>query len=983
MKEKVSFFLLLSLSSLHPSASFAPPSSSSSKLTHLSVYQEDVSGYQRLLDKLRDKNFNPLNPLDINFKDSSTFSLPSFDAKLPEVPIPRMVSLGELDGSLGYEINNKITDLVGKMSSNQLYTEVATLMRAEVVQPYMRTIEAIATNFGVDQGIALFVSILSTFSVLSLITRAISGDRWRFERRPTSPYESGSYDPAEAKLYFESKPLKVTLRQGEILLASLTFGISLLSDYFNGKLTDPETETTRGKQVTKLLADLGPTFIKVGQSLSIRSDLLRPAYLQALTKLQDEVPPFDSKVAVEIIEKEIGKPINAVFKSGISSTEKVIAAASLGQVYKAKLLADNMEVAIKVQRPEILDLVALDMHILREAAPLIKKIAGLESDLVGIVDDWGNGFVDELNYLKEANNAQVFMDSIALTSLKNVVFAPAVIQELSTKKVLVTEWVQGDRLDKSNAADLSISCSIAMNTYLTMMLETGVLHCDPHPGNLFRTPDGRLCILDWGLVTTLQPDLQLTFIEHIAHLTSRDYAKVPQDLVKLGFIPKGYEEVAKEAGVVDVLSQVYTQFAGGGGAAKIDVNAVIGELTGLADEYGNIFRVPPYFAYIAKAFGVLEGIGLASNPDYAIVGECLPYISQRLLTDTNPRTGEALKNFIFGAEGDRIDRVIDVDRIELLLDGFGSYSSAARSIDTISNKTHKTGERALDRDSSILFDSLEGSIFDSKIRNEDESNRKSNTLSAENIEYFSDQVINLLLVRDGDGFASSFANRTPLQKLAIEEISKIIGALGRQQWKVLRERSGILPTGRSLIGTLVDPLGLFQESPLVSTDPYDERIINSTTKLLTILQREITKAIPDGTSIQSIITSQDSVKFLNSLSRKLWDRRREVAVFGTGIAAQVIENSITRLDNAKVDRSFYRSPRLKGRGQQNFDKVFSNQVEMPNAVPIVKKSERIRKEKNQDVKGDGGIESERLKRARELMNQATSTTLPQIYADQE
>ena len=112
--------------------------------------------------------------------------------------------------------------------------------------------------------------------------------------------------------------------------------------------------------------------------------------------------------------------------------------------------------------------------------------------------------------------------------MKGVVFAPPVIRELSSGKVLVTEWVQGERLDRSSEKDLSKVCAIAMNTYLTMMLETGVLHCDPHPGNLFRTPDGRLCILDWGLVTTLQPDLQLTFIEHIAHLTSKDYEKVPE-----------------------------------------------------------------------------------------------------------------------------------------------------------------------------------------------------------------------------------------------------------------------------------------------------------------------------------------------------------------------------------------------------------------------------------------------------------------------
>ena len=347
---------------------------------------------------------------------------------------------------------------------------------------------------------------------------------------------------------------------------------------------------------------------------------------------------------------------------------------------------------------------------------------------------------------------------------------------------MITEWIDGERLDRSNAEDLTRSCSIAMNTYLTMMLETGVLHCDPHPGNLFRTSDGRLCILDWGLVTTLSPDLQLTFIEHVAHLTSRDYKKVPEDLVKLGFIPAGYEEVALEAGVVEVLSDVYTSFAGGGGAAKIDVNAVIGKLTGLQDTYGNIFQIPPYFAYIAKAFGVLEGIGLASNPDYAIVGECLPYVSQKLLTDTNPRTGEALKNFIFGSQGNKFDRVIDVKRLELLIDGYSSYSTTASSMNGTTSQKN--------RDIIHTQSSVSG-------------------LSVEKLNFYSDQIIALLLDSNGDGISSSsLANRTPLQKLIIEEISKIIGASSRLLWSNLSSRSGFLPTGRrcvycTIIGKLV------------------------------------------------------------------------------------------------------------------------------------------------------------------------------------
>jgi predicted unusual protein kinase regulating ubiquinone biosynthesis (AarF/ABC1/UbiB family) len=242
-----------------------------------------------------------------------------------------------------------------------------------------------------------------------------------------------------------------------------------------------EREYQRGEELAKLLTTLGPTFIKVGQSLSIRTDLLSPAYARGLATLQDQVAAFDTKLARQILETEWG--IHSVESIIYELTPQPIAAASLGQVYKAKLKSTGQEVAIKVQRPNIMNQIALDMYLLRLVAPVLKKLAKLNSDTVGTVDAWGIGFVDELNYLDEAKNAQAFCEFIATTPLKDVVFAPTVIPELSTRRVLVTEWIDGQRLDKSSANDVNVLCSIAMNTYLSMLLEGsgGILHCDPHP----------------------------------------------------------------------------------------------------------------------------------------------------------------------------------------------------------------------------------------------------------------------------------------------------------------------------------------------------------------------------------------------------------------------------------------------------------------------------------------------------------------------
>ena len=436
-----------------------------------------------------------------------------------------------------------------------------------------------------------------------------------------NPYSTnGRYNAKDAVKYFSARPLTVAKRALTIASLSSGFGVSLLLDLLQGEMEPRSRE--RASQLVGVLTRLGPTFIKIGQSLSIRSDLLSPAYLEGLAELQDRVPAFSSDEAYAILSAELGRPVSAVFEE---LSPDPVAAASLGQVYRGKLRAgvagpSKVEVAVKVQRPGITESVALDMYLIRSFGPVLKAVFNLQTDVVGTVDLWGAGFVDELDYSLEATNGQRFTESIAKTPLGGTVFAPPVVPDLSTRRVLTTEWVVGERLELSSAADIERLCSICMNTYLTMLLETGMLHADPHPGNLLRTPDGRLCILDWGLVTEIRPDIQMCFIEHVAHLTSRDYAKVPADLVALGFVPPGREEAIQATDAVEVLSEVYSQFAGGGGAAKIDVGSVVGQLKALSDKYGNLFQLPPYFAYIARAFGVLEGIGLTNNPDY---GACL------------------------------------------------------------------------------------------------------------------------------------------------------------------------------------------------------------------------------------------------------------------------------------------------------------------------------------------------------------------------
>jgi predicted unusual protein kinase regulating ubiquinone biosynthesis (AarF/ABC1/UbiB family) len=184
-------------------------------------------------------------------------------------------------------------------------------------------------------------------------------------------------------------------------------------------------------------------------------------------------------------------------------TEFPIASASIGQVYKAKLL-DGRDVAVKVQRPRILNDISLDLYLLKAFSPIQTKLTNPRADDVDIaiamdfIDEWGKGLVAEIDYKLEAENTRNFLAAMKSRGL-NAVTAPIIISELSGSRVLVTEWIEGTRLDKDVSPDIPRLCGVAINAYLTMLLDTGVLHCDPHPGNLLRTTDGRLCILDWGM----------------------------------------------------------------------------------------------------------------------------------------------------------------------------------------------------------------------------------------------------------------------------------------------------------------------------------------------------------------------------------------------------------------------------------------------------------------------------------------------------
>lgn len=343
------------------------------------------------------------------------------------------------------------------------------------------------------------------------------------------------------------------------------------------------------------------------------------------------------------------------------------------------------------------------------------------------------------------------------------------------------------------------------------------------------------------MVTRLNPELQITLIEHMAHLTSADYDEVPKDLLLLGFIPESKSDLIRDSGVVDTLAEIYGSWTAGGGAASVDVNKVIADLQELTAEKGNLFQIPPYFAYIAKSFSVLEGIGLTNDPKYSIVNECLPYVSKRLLTDKSERTGGALSTFIFGPDKSNEDRIINYDRVEQLVSGFGEYTTSA------------SGE-------------LLGK----------------NTSRAEATENVATQVLDLLATEE----------ETPLQQIFIEQLAKIITSSTRTVWSDIRKNSGVLPSGRSVLGSLVDPLGIFRTSPIVKVDELDERTVETTRNLIQLLTETEGNANIDV----STLSSAEIIEISSIIARNLFERRSAVAKTSNRIAVQLLQLTAGRLE---------------------------------------------------------------------------------------
>ncbi|KAJ9177672.1 hypothetical protein P3X46_012864 [Hevea brasiliensis] len=471
---------------------------------------------------------------------------------------------------------------------------------------------------------------------------------------------------------------------------------------YRGGMTE-EKKVLRRKALAKWLKEnilrLGPTFIKIGQQLSTRVDILAQEYVDQLSELQDQVPPFPSETAVSIVEEELGGPLDDIFDQ---FDYEPIAAASLGQVHRARL--KGQEVVVKVQRPGLKDLFDIDLKNLRVIAEYLQKIDpksdGAKRDWVAIYDECATVLYQEIDYTKEAANAELFASNFKDMDYVKV---PTILWEYTTPQVLTMEYVPGIKINKIKALDqLGVDRKrlgrYAVESYLEQILSHGFFHADPHPGNIAvdDVNGGRLIFYDFGMMGSISPNIREGLLEAFYGVYEKDPDKVLQSMIQMGvlvpigdmtavrrtaqFFLNSFEErlatqrreremATAELGFKKPLTK----------EEKIEKKkerlAAIGEDL-LAIAADQPFRFPATFTFVVRAFSVLDGIGKGLDPRFDITEIAKPYALELLrfreagvevlLKDLRKRWDRQSRAFYnLFRQADRVDKLAEtIQRLE-------------------------------------------------------------------------------------------------------------------------------------------------------------------------------------------------------------------------------------------------------------------------------------------------------------------------------
>lgn len=391
---------------------------------------------------------------------------------------------------------------------------------------------------------------------------------------------------------------------------------------------EPRPHRTRAERIRTAIEELGPTFVKFGQVLSTRSDLLPPDVLAELAKLQDQVPPFPFDQVREIVEAELGAPLEELFEV---FEPEVLASASLGQVHRARLGGE--EVAVKVQRPGILETIEADVALMMQLAALLeRRVEGWEvHQPTRAVKEFQDTIREELDYEVEAAHQERFLRRYQGDPTVHV---PRVFRDATTSRVLTMEFIDGIKvsdLQRLREAGVNLE-EVARRGFSLVIRQTlldGFFHADPHPGNLFVLPGDVVCFLDFGMVGRLSREVRDDFVEMLYHIVDRDPARVTEVVLRLTTHDDTYGPEL-ERDVARFLDAYMDR-----PLRELNLSSLLREVLDALARHR--LRLPPDLFLMLKAITQIEAVAVELVPDFDLVKEGEPYIRGIFLERFRPR----------------------------------------------------------------------------------------------------------------------------------------------------------------------------------------------------------------------------------------------------------------------------------------------------------------------------------------------------------
>jgi ubiquinone biosynthesis protein len=384
-------------------------------------------------------------------------------------------------------------------------------------------------------------------------------------------------------------------------------------------------------RVRLALEELGPTFIKLGQILSTRPDLIPAQYIKELQKLQDEVPPFEYAQVGQLIKKELGADVSEIFKS---FEQKTFAAASLGQVHHAILEDDNKVVVVKVQRPNIEKIIETDLDILFHLARLTERHipASRLYDPVGIVEEFARVIRSELDYGTEGRNAEKFRKNF---QDDETIYTPKIYWEFSSKRILTMEFIQGIKINNLKELDKAgyNRKKIAENgakAFMKQILIDGFFHADPHPGNMLVMENEIIGFMDFGMMGRLDEEIREKGVDLFIAILEGNPNKIINEMLNLGITSQEIDTRSLKIDIREMLDQYYNK-----SLKEIKLGELINQLVNIAIKYH--IRMPVEFALLGKSLLNIEGIGLELDPDFNLAEVAKPYAQDLILERKSPQ----------------------------------------------------------------------------------------------------------------------------------------------------------------------------------------------------------------------------------------------------------------------------------------------------------------------------------------------------------